>query len=80
MKKVIKQVVGIDVAQKELVVSLGRMYEDLTPEIYAYKAFANMPKGFIELLAWVRKLTESSICVRYVMEATGYIMKSSPIF
>ena len=29
MKKIVKQVVGIDVAQKELVVSLGRMYDDL---------------------------------------------------
>ena len=29
MKKIVKQVVGIDVAQNELVVCLGRMYDDL---------------------------------------------------
>jgi transposase len=33
MKRIVKQVVGIDVAQKELVVSLGRMYDDWTPEL-----------------------------------------------
>jgi hypothetical protein len=31
--KILKQVVGIDVAQKELVVSFGRLLEDLSPEI-----------------------------------------------
>jgi transposase len=31
--KILKQVLGIDIAQKELVVSLGRMYENLTIEI-----------------------------------------------
>lgn len=71
MNKVIKQVVGIDVAQKELVVSAGRMFEDLTPEIYAFKTFANSATGFTAFLTWVKKLTDSSVCVRYVMEATG---------
>ena len=33
MKRLLKQVVGIDVAQKELVVSVGRMYDDLLPEL-----------------------------------------------
>jgi transposase len=71
MNKVIKQVVGIDVAQKELVVSLGRMYEDLTPEIYAFKTFANSATGCTAFLTWVKKLTDASVPVRYVMEATG---------
>ena len=35
MKRIVKQVVGIDVAQKELVVSLGGMHEDRSIEIYA---------------------------------------------
>ncbi len=46
MKKIVKQVVGIDVAQKELVVCLGRMYDDWTPELYAIKTFPNTTKGF----------------------------------
>lgn len=71
MRKIVKQVVGIDVAQKELVVSLGRMYDDWTPELYASKTFPNTQKGFIALALWVKKLTEENCVVRYVMEATG---------
>jgi transposase len=69
--KILKQVTGIDVAQKELVVSVGRMYENLTTEIYAYKVFANNADGFKALLAWSDKLTSNEIPLRYVMEATG---------
>ena len=43
---ILKQVAGIDVAQKELVVSLGRMDQDLTVEVFDYKVFANNQKGF----------------------------------
>ena len=69
--KVLKQVSGIDVAQKELVVSLGRMNENLITEVYAFKTFSNTEKGFIALVQWVTKLTAAEIPVRYVMEATG---------
>jgi len=71
MKKMVKQVVGIDVAQKELVVCYGRMYDDLTPELYRGKTFSNKPTGFEALVVWVKKLTEADIPVRFVMEATG---------
>jgi transposase len=71
MQKIVKQVVGIDIAQKELVASLGRMHDDWTPEVYANKTFANTQKGFMALVAWVNKLTDSLVEVRYVMEATG---------
>ena len=71
MKKIVKHVVGIDVAQKELVVALGRMYDDLTPEIYAHKSFPNSGKGFESLLEWAEKLTDPVVELRYVMEATG---------
>jgi transposase len=71
MKKIVKQVVGIDAAQKELVVSLGRMYDDWTPEVYAHKTFENSKKGFSDLEQWVKKLMDQSVPVRYVMEATG---------
>jgi len=71
MNTTIKQVVGIDVAQKELVVSLGRMSSDWSPEIYAGKVFPNTEKGFLALREWVTKLTDSQAEVRYVMEATG---------
>lgn len=71
MKKMVKQVVGIDVAQKELVVCLGRMNAELSPELYAGKTFANTPKGFEALGIWVSKMTEPEVTIRYVMEATG---------
>ena len=71
MKKIVKQVVGIDVAQKELVVCLGRMYDDLKPELYAFKSFANTAKGIKIFVEWVNKLTDVALPVRYVMEATG---------
>lgn len=41
MKQILKQVLGVDVAQKELVVTLGRMFNDLTIDLYAYKVFRN---------------------------------------
>jgi transposase len=69
--KILKQVVGIDVAQKELVVSLGRLLEDLSIELYSSKAFSNNGKGFGALIEWVRKQTDSSVTVQFVMEATG---------
>ena len=71
MKRIVKQVVGIDVAQKELVVSLGRMYDDWTPELYAGKSFANTQKGFEKLMQWVNKQMDEFVCIGYVMEATG---------
>jgi len=71
MKRLVKQVLGIDVAQDELVVCLGKMYDDWTPELVAHKTFANTVKGFSALLEWVGKLTDKSIPTGYVMESTG---------
>ena len=71
MKKVVKQVLGVDVAQKELVVTLGRMHDDFSIELYAHSVFKNTEKGIIELMKWVQKLTISEVIVRFVMEATG---------
>jgi transposase len=80
MKKIIKQVLGVDVAQKELVVCLGRMYDDLSLELYARQVFANNSKGFISLMAWVNKSTDPSIPVVFVMEATGVYHESFAYF
>ena len=80
MKKIVKQVTGIDVAQKELVVSLGRMYDDLELEVYAHRAFSNSTKGFLALLSWVKGMIDQAIEVRYVMEATGVYHESLAYF
>jgi transposase len=72
MKKILRQVLGIDVAQKELVVCLGRLCDgDLVLELYAHRTFPNTGKGFVAMVLWVKKLTVEGVPVRYVMEATG---------
>lgn len=71
MSKVVKQVAGIDVAQKELVVTLGHLLDDFSIELFAYKVFKNSDSGFKTLVEWTEKQTDNSIAVRYVMEATG---------
>lgn len=71
MRKIVKQVLAIDVDQKLLVTTLGRMYDDWVPELYAHKTFANTKKGFDSLLGWVKKNTVAEVTVRFVMEATG---------
>jgi transposase len=76
MKKIVKQVLGIDVAQKELVVCLGRMHDDWAPELYSHGTFANTKKGFDAMVKWVKKLTIEATAVRYVMEATGVYHES----
>jgi transposase len=69
--RLLKQVVGIDVAQKELLVSLGKMDENAITTVYANKVFSNNEKGFVSMEAWVNKQTISGYPLRYVMEATG---------
>lgn len=76
MKKVVKQSVGIDVAQNELVVCLGRMHDDWSTELYANKTFVNAPRGFLSLVQWVLKLVEPNAFPRFVMEATGVYHES----
>ncbi|WP_396171820.1 IS110 family transposase [Flavobacterium sp.] len=70
-KKVVKQVVGIDVAQKELVVTMGRKLDDFSIELFGYKVFKNSDSGILSLVEWVKKISDNEISVGYVMEATG---------
>jgi transposase len=71
MKQIFKQVCGIDVAQNELVVAFGQMYDDQSTKVLSHKTFANNEKGFKMLLEWVNKLADQKISTGYVMEATG---------
>jgi transposase len=80
MKRIVKQVIGIDVAKNELVVCLGRMNEDWEQDLHAYKTFTNTLKGFVALVQWVKKLNEGLSPVRYVMEATGVYHESLAYF
>lgn len=69
--EVSKQVLGVDVAQKELVVSLGKMYSDFNLDIYAHKVFKNTEQGMNALIQWVKKLVLEDKPLLFVMEATG---------
>lgn len=71
MKKILKEVLGVDVAQNELVVTAGRMLNDLSIDLYAHKVFKNNESGFLALLDWTKKLSRDEFKVRFVMEATG---------
>jgi transposase len=71
MNKILKEVIGVDVAQKELVTSLGRMRSDFSIEIYAHKVFKNTEAGIIALLKWAKGLADKEIAHHVVMEATG---------
>lgn len=76
MKRVLKQVVGIDVAQKELVVSLGQLYEDLSTEMISSRVFVNKREGFAALTGWAAKHSDPDLEIGYVMEATGVYHES----
>lgn len=71
MKKILKEVSGVDIAQKELVASLGRMYDDFSIEIYAHKVFKNTEAGMIALLKWAKGIANKEVSIHIVMEATG---------
>jgi transposase len=79
-RKIVKQAAGIDVAQNELVVCLGRMYDDWAPELYSHKTFSNNEKGFTALVLWVNKQASEEAAVRFVMEATGVYHESFAYF
>ena len=76
MKTVVRQVVGIDVAQDELVVSIGKMYADFSLEIVSRATFGNKLKGFEKLMQWLEPLTDKAVQLRFVMEATGVYHQS----
>lgn len=80
MKKTIKQIVGIDVAQKELVVCFGKMYDDWTIEFPSQTAFPNTAKGFVQLLNWSKKINNNETELCYVCEATGVYHESAVYF
>ena len=76
MKKLIKQVLGIDVAQKELVVCLAKKYDDWTEENYFHKTFVNAQKALSRCCNGLTNITDINIPVNYVMEATGVYHES----
>lgn len=76
MKKVLKQVVGIDVAQDELVCTYAKLYDDFTIEFVTRQVFDNKVPGFTKLSKWVESLVNKEVQLRFVMEATGVYHQS----
>ena len=56
MQKIRKQVTGIDVAKDELVVCLGRIYEDFSTELIPSKR-----KAFLHKIKQHRNLNKSKV-------------------
>ena len=71
MKKLLKQAVGIDVAQDELVATFGKKYDDLSYQLISTSVFKNTKSGMMQLLKWSNKFKELDSPIVYVMEATG---------
>lgn len=69
--KVLKQVVGIDVAMGELVCNFSYLTEDLNIKRKSTDVFKNKETGFVKLIKWAEKHAPSGIEVLFVMEATG---------
>lgn len=80
MKKIVKQVLGIDIAQNELVCCFGRQIDDFNIEIVSRKTFKNSKPGFEVLRKWLNQISDKSIFVRFVMEATGVYHESIAYF
>jgi transposase len=71
MKKIEKQVLGIDVAKKELVTCYSRRYRGGEIIFKGRKTFANTLGGITAMLVWVKKLCAKRLDIHFVMEATG---------
>lgn len=69
--KLLKQVVGIDVAAKELVCSFGVINEGLEVKLKASFVCKNEEKGFVKLIKWIDPLLCKETELIFVMEATG---------
>ncbi len=69
--KTIKQVVGVDVAQNELVCTFGQLYEDLSIGRYIHRVFDNNLKGFKNIIRWIQSVKSDDLSIQIVMEPTG---------
>lgn len=67
----LKQVVGIDCAQNELVCRFGELTPDLESTRKAGKTYPNTDAGIAALIKWADGLARGSAAVLFVVEATG---------
>jgi hypothetical protein len=67
----LKQVIGIDCAQKELVCRFGELTPDLETILTARKTYPNTAAGIAALIRWADGLARGSVAPIFVVEATG---------
>lgn len=79
-QQILKQIIGIDVSQKELVVCFGRMTDAPCSQLCSQASFANTTAGMQKLLGWVAKQKQADRPLRFVMEATGVYHESLAYF
>lgn len=66
-----RQLLGIDVSAKKLVVHFLRQYSDLSTKCAGSKSFDNTKNGLVKLFTWLDKRIDSAYPVQCIMEATG---------
>lgn len=71
MEKIVRYVVGIDVAQKKLDVQMGHVNADLEIRLFSHKVLKNDLSGFKRLLEVVEQNFGPAAQAEFVMEATG---------
>jgi len=78
---IIKQVVGIDISKDTLAVCYGTVNLQQNQQISESKTFANNPKGFKELMLFVKKKRgQLKVPLYYAMEATGVYYENLAYF
>ena len=71
MKKLIKYVIGIDIAKDKCDACLMSMDVELNIKVKSTRKFSNNANGFKELLLWQKKHCKEIVPVQILMEATG---------
>lgn len=66
-----KQSLGIDISKQTFTVCLCQIFTDQSEKLSEVKEFNNDKQGFNQLLRWVKKVSDRSKEIHYVMEATG---------
>ena len=66
-----KQGVGIDISKSTFTACLCKRFNDDTLRYSDVWNFSNDTKGFNQLLRWVRKLSDNTNPIYFLMEATG---------
>lgn len=67
----LKQVIGIDCGQKELVCRFGELTPELKSIRKASKTYPNTTAGIESLIRWADGLDSGSVAPIFVVEATG---------